>query len=170
MSDISDNTLNAHQTLGLLRGPYTYSAVLYRAPFDTHYSDGDIKESFSSRQEFVFASTIEDFTEKLIHAHLSFVPDIIDFGCDGMVDETFLLVNGILIESLPGSAADLYEKMDNALSQAEQAARDDRSERDRIEAQKANEARLARERLEKEEQYYKDRQEYARLGRKLGIK
>lgn len=170
MSDTSDNTLDAHQTLALLRGPYTYSAILYRAPFDTHYLDGDIKESFCSRQEFVFASTMEDFTNKLTRAHLSFVPDIIDFGCDGMVDETFLMVNGLHIESLPGSAADLYEKMDNALDKAVQAARDDRSERDRVAAQKANDERLAREREEKEAQYYKDRQEYARLGRKLGIK
>ena len=170
MSDILDNTLTKAQTLGLMQGPHTYSAMLYRAPFDTHYLDGDIKECFSSRQEFIMSSTLEDFTNRLIRAHLSFVPDIIDFGSDGMVDETFLFVNGIHIESLPGSCADLYEQVDNALSKAEQAARDDRSERDRIEAQKANEARLARERLEKEEQYYKDRQEYARLGRKLGIK
>ena len=162
--------LTATQTLALLQGPYTYSAMLYRAAFDTHYSDGDIKECFSSRQEFIMDSTIEGFTARLIAAHKSFVPEIIDFGTDGMIDETFLFVNGIHIEYLPASGADLYEAMANALEKAEAAARQDRTDLDRAAAQKANDERLARERAEKETQYYKDKEEYARLGRKLGIR
>lgn len=170
MSDTTDNYLSKDQTLGLLQGPYTFSAILYRAPFDTRYPDGDIKESFCARQDFIFSSTIEDFTKKLIQAHKNFVPDIIDFGPQGMVDETLLLVNGILSEYLPGSASELYELMAHALSQAEAAGRQDRFDHDREVSRKANDERLARERLEKEIQYRKDKEELARLVKKLGIK
>lgn len=163
------NELSQYQIDKLSQSPLTFSAVLYRPGFSTTYLNGEHKETYSPRKEFVFADHIQIFEMALEEAYRSFVEDIREFGEDGRVAMTALVVNGIDIEHLPGSAAHLYSAMAEAECSASEAADQYRLELDRAAAVKRNEERLAREAQQKDEDRWKKMQEYQRLGQELGM-